>query len=99
MQNFGFLRKLISHTNNDFGKINTSSLSLQKNLDQNLIKCFTNFIPINMIQNVVNEDDSDLMIEEISKNIEKSETDMEIFESIEELIKLQVLQLCSFQTV
>ena len=63
------------------------SPSLRQNLYQKLIKCFTIFIPIKIIQDILNEKDLELLIEEIvsKQNIEKLETEVETYESIEEL--------------
>ena len=50
-------------------------------------KCFSNYILINIIPNFLNEKDIDIVIEEIvnNKDFEKSDTEIETFESIEEL--------------
>ena len=52
-----------------------------------MIKCFSNYIPIHIIPNNLNEEDIDLVIEEIvnKKDFEKSDTEIETYESIEEL--------------
>ena len=52
---------------------------------QKLIKCFSNFIPIHINPNTLNEED--ILIEEIvkKKDIEKSDTEIETYESIEKL--------------
>ena len=54
---------------------------------QKLIECFINFIPIHIIANILNEEDIDTVIDEISNNkdFEKSDTEIETNESIEEL--------------
>ena len=54
---------------------------------QKLIKCFSNYIPIHIILNILNEEDIDIVIEEIinNKDFEKSHTEIETYESIEEL--------------
>ena len=51
------------------------------------MKCFTNYIPINIIPNNLNEADIDIVIDEIvnNKDFEKSNTDIETFNNIEEL--------------
>ena len=56
-------------------------------LYQKLFKCFSNYIPIDIIPNILNEVDIDIDIEEIvnNKDFEKSNTEIETFESIEEL--------------
>ena len=52
-----------------------------------LFKCFSNFIPIHKIPNILNEEDIDLVIEEIvnNKDFEKSDIGIETYESVEEL--------------
>ena len=51
------------------------------------MKCFSNYIPINIIPNILNEEDLDIVIEEIVNNedFEKSNTEIETYESIEDL--------------
>ena len=63
------------------------SPSLHQNLYQKSINCFSDYIPINMIPIVLNEEDIDLANEEIfnHKDFEKSDTEIETYESIEEL--------------
>ena len=82
-----FLTNLILNIINENNKIYTYSPSLHQNLYQKLIKCFSNYIPIQIIQNISNEEDIDIVIEKIvnSKDIEKSDTEKETYESIEEL--------------
>ena len=47
----------------------------------------SNYIPIHIIPNILNEEDIDLVIEEIvnNKDFQKSDTEIETYESIEEL--------------
>ena len=82
-----FLTKLILNIINEYDKIYIYSPSLHRNLYQKLIKCFSNYIPINIIPNILNEEDFDIVIEEIvnRKDIEKSLTEIETFDNIEEL--------------
>ena len=63
------------------------SPSLHQDLYQKLIKCFSKFIPIHIIQNFLNEEDIDVVFEEIvnNKDFEKSDTEIETFENIDEL--------------
>ena len=72
---------------NEYGKIYTYSPSLHQDSYQNLIKCFINYIPIHIIPNILNEADIDIVIDEIvnNKDFEKSDTDTQTSESIEEL--------------
>ena len=67
------------------------SPSLLQDLYQKLIKCSSNYIPINIIPNILNEEDINLVIHEIvnDKDLERSPTEMEIFESIDEFKSLQ----------
>ena len=54
---------------------------------QKLIKCFTNYITIHIIPNILNEEDIDVVIEEIvnNKHFEKSDPEIETYVSMEEL--------------
>ena len=82
-----FLTNLILNIINEYDKIYIYSPSLHQNLYQKLIKCFTNYIPIHIIPNILNEEDIDIVIGEIVKNkdFKKSDTEIETYESIEEL--------------
>ena len=68
-------------------KINIFSPSLHQDLYQKLVKCFSNYIPIHIIPNILTEADIDTVIEEIVNNedFEKSNTEIETFDNIEEL--------------
>ena len=54
------------------------SPSLHQDLYQKLINCFSDYIPINMIPTILNEEDVDLVNEEIfnHKDFEKSDTEI-----------------------
>ena len=82
-----FLTNLILYFINEYDKIYIYSPSLHQDLYQKLFKCFSNYIPNNIIPNILNEKDIDLVIEEIVtyKDFEKSDTETQTFESIEEL--------------
>ena len=82
-----FLTNLIFNNINEYDKIYIYSPSLHQDLYQNLIKCFNNYIPIHIKPNILNEEDIDVVIEEIVINtdFEKSDTEIETYESIEEL--------------
>ena len=82
-----FLTNIILNIINEYDKIYIYSPSLHQDLYQKLIKCFSNYIPINIIPNILNEEDIDLVIEEIinDKDFEKSNTEIETFNDIEEL--------------
>ena len=68
-------------------KIYIYSPSLHQELNQKLNKSSTNYIPINIIPDILNEEDIDIVIEEIVKNkdFQKRDTEKETYESIEEL--------------
>ena len=61
--------------------------SLHQHLYQKLIKRFSNYIPIHIIPNIVNEKDIDIVLEEIcnAKDFQKLDTEIETYESIEEI--------------
>ena len=82
-----FLTNLILNIINEYDKIYIYSPSLHQNLYQKLIKCFSNYIPIHIISNILNEEDIDVVIQEIvdNKDFEKSNTEIETFDNIEEL--------------
>ena len=82
-----FLTNLILNIINEYDKIYIYSPSLHQDLYQKLYKCFSNYISINIIPNFLNEEDIDVVIEEIvnNKDFEKSDTEIETIESIEEL--------------
>ena len=80
-----FLTILIFKIISENDKIYIYSPSLHQKLYQKLIKCFSNYIPIHIIPNILNEEDIDIVIEEIiKKDFEKSNTETETFGSIEE---------------
>ena len=82
-----FLTNLILNIINEYDKIYIYSPSLHQDLYQKLIKCLSNYIPIHIIPNILNEDDIDIVIEEIvnNKDFKKSDTEIETYESIDEL--------------
>ena len=82
-----FLINLILNIINEYDKIYIYSPSLHQKLYQKLIKCFSNYVPIHNIPNIWNEEDIDIVIKEIvnNKHFEKSNTEIEAYESIEEL--------------
>ena len=82
-----FLTNLILNIINEYDKIYIYSPSLHQDCYQKLIKCFSNNIPIHIIPNILNEEDIDIVIEEIvnNKDFQKSDTEIETFESIEDL--------------
>ena len=82
-----FLTNLILNIINEYDKIYIYSPSLHQDLYQKLIKCFSNYIPIHIIPNILNEEDIDIVIEEVvnNKDFEKSITEIETFDNIEDL--------------
>ena len=72
---------------NEYDKIYIYSRSLHQGLYQYITKRFSNNLPINIIQNSLNEADIEIVFEEIAniKDFEKSNTERETFENIEEL--------------
>ena len=60
---------------------------LHQDFYQKLIECFSNYIPTNILKNILNEGDIDVVIDEIcnNKDFQKSDTEIEAFEIIEEL--------------
>ena len=82
-----FLLNLILNIINEYNKIYIYSPSLHQDLYQKLIKCFSNYIPIRIIPNILNEEKIDIVIQEIvnNKDVEKSNTEIETFDTIEDL--------------
>ena len=82
-----FLTNLILIIIDEYDKIYIYSPSLHQELYQKLIKCFSNYIPIHIIPNTLNESDIDIVIDEIvnNKDFRKSDIEIETFEIIEEL--------------
>ena len=82
-----FQTNLILNIINEYDKIYIYSPSLHQNLYQRLIKCFSNYIPIHIISNILNEEDIDVVIQEIvdNKDFEKSNIEIETYNNIEEL--------------
>ena len=81
------LTNLILNIINENDKIYIYSLSVHQDLYQKLIECFSNYISINIILNILNEGDIDIVIEEIVniEDFEESDTEIEKYESIEDL--------------
>ena len=82
-----FLTNLILDIINEFDKIYIFSPSLHQDLYKKLINCFSNYILINIIPIILNEEDIDMVIYETVniKDFEKRDTEIETYESIEEL--------------
>ena len=82
-----FLTNLILNIINESDKIYIYSPSLHQDLYQKFFKYFSNYIPIHIIPNILNEEDIDIVIEELvnNKDFEKSNTEIETFDNREEL--------------
>ena len=82
-----FLTNLILNNINEYDKIYIYSPSLHQDLYRKLIKCFSNYIPVHIIPNILNEADIDIVIDEsvINKDFQKSDIEIETYESIEDL--------------
>ena len=82
-----FLTNLILNIVNEYDKIYIYSPSLHQDSYQNLFKCFSNYIPIHIIPNILNEEDIDIVFDEIvnKKDFQISDTEIQTYESIEEL--------------
>ena len=82
-----FLTNLILNIIKEYEKLYIYSPSIHQDLYQKLIKCFSNYIPIHIIPNTLNEEDIDVVIDEIvnNKDFEKSNTEIETFDNFEEL--------------
>ena len=85
--NFVFLTNLILNIINEHDKIYIYSPSLHQDVYQKLIKCFSNYIPIHIIPNILTKEDIDVVIEEIVNNkiFNKSDTEIKTYDSIEEI--------------
>ena len=82
-----FLTNLILNIFNEYDNIYIYSPSLHQDLYQKLINCFSNYIPMHVVPNILNEEDKDVVIEELvnNKDFEKSNIEIEIYESMEKL--------------
>ena len=80
------LTNLILNIINEYAKVYIYSPSLRQDLYQKISICFSNYIPIHINPKIRNEKDIDVVVEEIvnNKDFEKSDTEKETFESIEE---------------
>ena len=82
-----FLTNIILNIISKYDKIYICSPSLHQDLYQKLINCFSNYIPIHIIPKILNAEDIDIVIEDIvnNKDFEKSNTEIETFDNIEDL--------------
>ena len=65
-----FLTNSILNFINEYDKVYIYSPSPHQDLNQKLIKCFNNYIPIHIKPNILNEEDIDLLFHEIVNNQE-----------------------------
>ena len=81
-----FLTKFILNNNNEYDKLFIYSPSLHQNLYQKLIKCFSNYIAIHIIPNILNQEHIDVVVVEIvnDEDFRKSDIEIETFDKIEE---------------
>ena len=81
------LTKLILNIINEYDKTYIYSPSLYQNFFKEIFKCITDYIPIHIIPNILNEEDIDIVIEEIfnNKDFNKSDIEIETFEGRQEL--------------
>ena len=79
-----FRENLFLNDINDYDKIYIYSTSLHQELYQKLFKCFSIYIPIHKIPNILNEEDIDIVIDEVvnNKDFEKSDTEIETYEEL-----------------
>ena len=72
-------------------KLSTTLKSIHQDLYQKLTNCFSNYIPINMIKNILIEEDLDLVIDEVinHEDFGKSDIEIETYDPINELKYLQ----------
>ena len=82
-----FRTKLILKFFNEYEKTYTNSPSLHQDLYQKIIKCFSKNIPIHIIPNILNEEDTDVVTDEIvnDQDFQESGTKKETYESKEDL--------------
>ena len=82
-----FLTNISLNIINEYDKIYIYSPSLHQDLYQKLIRCFNNYIPINIISINLNEEDIDIVIDELvlNKDFKKSDIEIETFDNVEEL--------------
>ena len=82
-----FLTNLILNKNKEFTKIYIDSPILNRDLYQKVFKCFSKIIPIHIIPKILNEEDFDVVFGERDNNedFEKSQNEIETYESIEQL--------------
>ena len=83
----GFPTNITLNIINEYDKIYIYPPSFHQDIYQKLIKWFSNYIPIHIIANILNEEDIVLVIDELNnkKDFEKSDTEKETYESIEKL--------------
>ena len=90
-----FLTNFILNISNEYDNIYIYSPSLHQHLYQKLSKCFSNYVTIHIIPNILNEEDIDKVTDELvnNKDFEKSDNEIETYESIKELTFLQEYEI------
>ena len=80
-----FLTNLVLNSSNELDQIYIYSPSLHQDLYQQFFKCFCNNTLVYKIPKVLNEEDIDVVTDEIvnDKHFEISDTEIEMYESIE----------------
>ena len=68
------LTNLILNNINGYDKISISP-SLHQDIYQEIVECFCNYIPINIMPNILNDEDIDLVTEEILNHKEFKKSD------------------------
>ena len=70
---------------NDFDSIYIYSTSLHQKLYQKNFECFSNYIRIHIIPNILNEEDIDVVFDEVvnDKDFKKSNNEIETHQSVE----------------
>ena len=63
-----FLTNIILNIIKEYDKIYIYTPSLHQDLYQKLIRCFSNYIPIPIISNILNEEGIDIVIEKVVNN-------------------------------
>ena len=82
-----FLTNLILKIINEYDKIYIYSPSLHQDFYHKLIICFSNYIPIHINPKILNAEVIDIVFEDIvnNKDFDKSDTEIETYDNIEEL--------------
>ena len=79
-----FIKIFFSNFTNQYNKIYIYSPFLHQDMYQKQLKCFSSYLPLHIIPKSLNEEDIDLVNDEIfnNKDFQKSDTEIETYESI-----------------